>query len=497
MSPPLSAVTDAPSAALELRGITKQFGAVRALDGVSFTARRGSVHALLGENGAGKTTLMRIAYGLVRADGGTVQFFGEEVRDVSVRLAMRAGVGMVHQHLSLVPTLTAAENMALGRRGVFRPDDARRELTDLSERAGLHVPPDALVGELSIVEQQRLEILKALARGARVVILDEPTSGLAPGEIEDLLRWVRNFALRGGTVVLVTHRLREALAVADDVTVLRRGRVAHSARGISDGDSGDRPTVDELAHAIFPEAPTTAPLSDSPRSTPGAVVLDLDGVTVVDDRGAVRLRSATLQARRGDIVGVAAVEGSGHRELLRVFAGLTRPTEGRASLPRRIAVVPADRMRDALIPAFTLTENVALRGAGERHGLMSWRDLAQTTSALIDAYGIVAPSAHAAARELSGGNQQRLVLARELSGELDLVVADDPTRGLDIRASAFVHEQLRQVAARGAAVVVHSSDLDELLSVATTMLVVFHGAVRQVSLDRDVIGRAMLGEDAA
>jgi simple sugar transport system ATP-binding protein len=491
VSPPVAADARAPGGALELHGISKEFGAVRALDDVAFFARSGSVHALLGENGAGKTTLMRIAYGLLRPDRGVVRYFGKAVDDPSVRAAMRAGVGMVHQHLSLVPTLTGAENMALGRRGVFRPDDARRELGQLAAKAGLPVDPDALVRDSSIMEQQRLEILKALARDARVLILDEPTSGLAPAETDELLRWVRNFASRGGTVVLVTHRLREALAVADDVTVLRRGRVAHTVRGMSDADGGPPPTVDELARAIFPDAPPTAAPFAPPAS--GEIVLGLDDVTVVDARGAVRVRSANLSARRGEIVGVAAVEGSGHQELLQVIAGLQRPVSGTATLPRHIAIVPADRLRDALIPGFTLVENVALRGARDRRGVMPWETLASETNALIDRYGIVAPSPAIRAHALSGGNQQRLVLARELSGEPDLVVADNPTRGLDLRASAFVHEQLRDVAGRGSAVVVHTSDLDELLSLATRVLVVFHGAVREVPAERDAVGRAMLG----
>jgi ABC-type uncharacterized transport system ATPase subunit len=477
--------------ALELLGISKHFGPVRAVDDVSFSARSGSVHALLGENGAGKTTLMRVAYGLLRPDRGAVRLFGRPVVDHSVRAAMRAGIGMVHQHLSLVPTLTAVENLALGRRGLFRPGDVRAELATLSLKSGLRVEPDAVVGDMSIVEQQRLEILKALARDARVLILDEPTSGLAPGEIAELLRWVREFASSGGTVILVTHRLREALDVADDVTVLRRGRLAHVAARPSDTGSA-RPTIDELVRTIFADAPESTPARLSSPSG-GDTVLTLEGVAVVDGRGRSRVRSATLRAQRGEIVGIAAVEGSGHRELLRVIAGLTEPSAGRATMPRRTAVVPAERLRDALISEFTLVENVALHGAGDRRGVMPWKSLSDATDALIHRYGIVAPSASAPARALSGGNQQRLVLARELSRELDLVVADDPTRGLDLRASAFVHQQLREVAARGAAVVVYTSDMDELLSLATRFLVVFDGTVREVRPDRDAIGRAMLG----
>ncbi|MGH7638920.1 MAG: ABC transporter ATP-binding protein [Gemmatimonadaceae bacterium] len=478
------------SDALELIGVSHQFGAVRALDDVSFSARPGSVHALLGENGAGKTTLMRVAYGLLEPTHGRIRLFGREIVGHSVREAMRSGVGMVHQQLSLVATLTAAENIALGRRGLFRPARARAELDDLIQSSGLRVDADALARDLTIVQQQRLEILKALVRGARVLILDEPTSGLAPAEIDDLLRWIREFADRGGTVILVTHKLREALAVADDVTVLRRGRAAHRERILRAG--ADASTVEQLARAIFPAAPATAP-REPDTVQPGPVVAAVHDVTVLDDRGASRLRSVSLELRRGEVLGVAAVEGSGHRELMAVAAGLLRPAQGRVELPARIALVPADRARNALIPDFTLVENVALRGAGDRTGRMAWRAMEEHTAALVDRFSVVAASPHVPVRTLSGGNQQRLVVARELSGDVDLVIADDPSRGLDLRATAFVHDQLRDVSSRGAGVLVHFSDLDELLDLATRIVVVFHGAVRDVPLDRDLVGQAMLG----
>ena len=475
--------------ALELAGVSHQFGTARALDDVTFSARSASVHALLGENGAGKTTLMRVAYGLLHPLHGRIRLFGREIVRHSVREAMRAGIGMVHQQLSLVATLTAAENIALGRRGLFHPIRARAELDDLMQSSGLQVDPDTLAGDLGIVQQQRLEILKALARGARVLILDEPTSGLAPAEIDDLLRWIRNFADRGGTVILVTHKLREALAVADDLTVLRRGRVAHTERVVRRGT--DAGTVEQLARAIFPDAPESAPRVAAPVHA-GARVASMHDVTVKDQRGASRLQSVSLAVHRGEVLGVAAIEGSGHRQLLAVAAGLLRPTRGRVELPPRIAIVPGDRARDALIPDFTLVENVALRGAGDRKGRMPWRAMERHTATLIDRFSVVAASPHAPARTLSGGNQQRLVLARELSDDVDLVVADDPSRGLDLRATAFVHDQLRDVAARGAGVLVHSSDLDELLGLCTRIVVVFHGTVREASLDREVVGQAML-----
>lgn len=473
------------AAALELRGIHKRFGDVAALEGAGLLARAGSVHALLGENGAGKSTLMRIAYGLTSADAGEVRMPGA-ARVSSVRDAMAAGAGMVHQHLSLVPALTAAENLALGGRGLLHPRDATAALRRATEAFGLLVPDDVLARDLSIVEQQRLEILKALTRGARLLILDEPTAVLAPPEARDLLRWVRAFAGAGGSVVLVTHKLREALEFADDITVLRRGRVvfAGPAAGASEP---------QLARAIFPEderMPVAAPESVSQG---GEVIVRASAIDVTDARGAIRIRAASFELRAGEIVGIAAVDGSGHHELLRALAGLQPVERGDLAAPREVAMIPADRIREGLVPEFTLTENVALHGAGARRGVMGWSGLADRASRIIERFGIVAPSAAVPARELSGGNQQRLIVGRELEQRRPLIVADNPTRGLDLRATAFVHDQLRAAAAGGAVVVLHASDLDDVLAIATRILVVFHGTVREVAVDRDTIGRAMLG----
>lgn len=470
--------------ALELRGITKRFGDVVAVDNVDFTVSRGTVHALVGENGAGKSTLMRIADGLSAADAGVVRFFGAPSKAHDARGAARAGVGMVHQHLSLVPSLTVAENLVLGGSGLVRLGAAHQLLRQTMESSGLRVPEHALARDLSIVEQQRLEILKALARGARILILDEPTAVLAPADSDELLRWIRAFAKRGGSVVLVTHKLREAIAVSDDVTVLRHGRVMRSGRA---ADS----TEADLARAMFPDTVERAEIST--RLAPGDTIVRAEAIAVLDARGVHRIGGASFRIGRHEIVGVAAVEGSGHRELLGAVAGLMPVRSGVIHLPERVALIPADRMREALVLEFSLTENVALHGLGRRRGLMPWRELAGRTAALLERFAIVAPSPSAPARSLSGGNQQRLVVARELEHAVDLVVADNPTRGLDIRASAFVHDQLREAAARGAAVVFHSGDLDELLSIATRVLVVFHGAVNECGLDRDAVGRAMVG----
>lgn len=478
---------DAP--ALELRGISKRFGPVVALADADIVVRRGSVHALLGENGAGKSTLMRIAFGLDRADAGTIEYFGRKGSGGSVAEAVAAGVGMVHQHLSVVDNLSAAENVVLGRSGLYRPAEARRLLEKLSVETGLVVRAAALARDLSIVEKQRLEILKALAFGARTLILDEPTAILAPAEVSDLLAWIRLFATQGGSVVFVTHKLREALAIADDVTVLRRGRVSARMPAASASE-------ESLARAIFPEAPAVV-LDDAVAGHAEAreeseIVARAQNVSIVIG-GVSRIRDASFAVRRGDRLGVAAVDGSGHRELLLAAAGRIRPTSGTLQLPPRVAMIPADRMRDAVVPDFTLTENVALRDLGARRGTMPWRELNTRTAGLIRRYGIVAQSASVALRSLSGGNQQRLVVARELEDDAALVIADNPTRGLDLQAARFVHDELRRAADAGGAVLLHSSDLDEVLAFATRVLVVFGGRVRELPVDREMIGRAMLG----
>jgi ABC-type uncharacterized transport system ATPase subunit len=473
--------------ALELRGIVKQFGDVTALAGVDFSVAHGRVHALLGENGAGKSTLMRIAFGLLAADKGEIRLFGDAIRAHSVRMARRAGIGMVHQNLSLVPALSAAENLVLGGQGQFRVGSARELLEETMRSSGLRVQSAGLARDLSVVEQQRLEILKALVRGAKLLILDEPTAALAPGDTEELLRWIRGFAAGGGSVVLVTHKLREALAVSDELTVLRRGLVTFS------GAARDA-TEQTLARAMFDAfEPRGAP----PGRAPGEAIVHADTIVVADQAGVPQIRGASLHLRRHEIVGVAAVEGSGHHALLSALAGLQPVTAGTLQLPSRVALIPADRLREAIIPELTLVENVALRGAGARKGMMPWSSITQRTSSLMERFRIVAPSAAAPVRTLSGGNQQRLVVARELADTVDLVVADNPTRGLDLQSAAFVHDQLREAATQGAAVVIHSPDLDELFSLATRVLVVFEGAVGETGLDRDETARAMLGSGAS
>ncbi|HUF26687.1 MAG TPA: ATP-binding cassette domain-containing protein [Gemmatimonadaceae bacterium] len=482
-------LTDPP--ALELHGIHVRFGDVHALRGATFAARERSVHALLGENGAGKTTLMRVAFGLLRPESGVMRLHGTELRPGSPADAIEAGIGMVHQHFTLVRAMTVAENVALGAHESgqswrFDAERACARVREIGAATGLHLPPDALVSTLAVGAQQRLEIVKALERDARVLILDEPTAVLSPAESDELLRRLRRLADEGRTVVLITHKLREALAVADEITVLRHGRtVLRAPAGDLDGQS--------LAAAMLGTPPETAGRAAAAAAHRGPVVISARNLGLRDQHGTWRIRSATFDVRAGEIVGVAAVEGSGHRDLLRALAGRRVANDGTISLPPDVGFVPEDRQHDALALELSLTENVALRGAGRRRGIVAWDMVARHTRDLLDAFDVRARDELITARALSGGNQQKLVLARELDGAPAALVAENPTRGLDIRAADSVRDRLLAARDAGTAVVLYSSDIDEALALAGRMLVVFDGTVREVPHDRAAIGAAMIG----
>lgn len=487
MTPSPTEVAD-DEVVLALTSVTKRFGGSVALDDVSLRVARGTVHALVGENGAGKTTLMRIGFGLTRADAGRVMAAGSTRPITSPAEAIAAGLGMVHQHFSNVPAMTVAENVALGGRGRFDRTRAARRVTEIASRTGLELDPQARAESLPVGAQQRLEIVKALARDARTLILDEPTAVLAPAEAEELLHWLRAFADQGNAVVLITHKLPEALAVADRVTVLRRGRV------VLDSAAGAL-TARGLAAALLGEELPAVPTSPHPAPVPpsGNVVVSMKHATLLDERGVTVLREADLEVRGGEIVGLAAVEGSGQRELLRVLAMRARPDRGEIRLPPKLGFVPEDRHRDALVLDFTLAENVALKGAGARHGIVRWSTFEMLTRTLIRDFDVRGGDTARMARALSGGNQQKLILARELDSSPTLLVVENPTRGLDIRATQEVHDRLRAVAASSAAIVLYSSDLDEVLQLASRIFVLHAGRLRECSLDRDAVGRAMLG----
>jgi ABC-type uncharacterized transport system ATPase subunit len=474
--------------ALSLTGIRKRYGDVVALDNASLAIQPGTIHALLGENGAGKTTLLRIAFGLTMPDEGVIQVDGVDLRLRSPADAIRSGIGMVQQHFTLVPAMTVAENVALGVSTARRLGD---ETSELAKEFGLRLDSTTPVRELSIPEQQRVELLKALSRGARVLILDEPTAALPPAEADRLLAWLRGFRERGGSVVLITHKLREALEIADEITVLRNGALTWSGKR-------EGATLDQLVTAMLGERlPVTGPSVDGTGAGAMSVVHEAVAqaiaIVVRDSRGITRVKEASVRLLGGEIVGVAGVEGSGSRELLLALAGRALPSSGALRLPNDVGFVPDDRHQEALLLEQSVAANVALRGAGRRRGWQGRREMESIATRLVATNGIRVPSVHVPVSSLSGGNQQRLVLARELDGDPALFVAINPARGLDVAATTEIHCRLRRASRAGMAVVYHSLDLDELLEISDRILVVFDGRVNEVRRDRDAVGRAMLG----
>jgi len=480
-----------PAPALRLEGIEKRYGPVQALRGADFTLLPGEVHALLGENGAGKTTLMRVAFGLVRPDRGRIIIAGTARAGLTPREARRLGVGMVHQHFTGIPALTVAENVALAAGWPVAPSRLRERVRELSERIGLPLDPDARTGSLTVGLKQRLEIVKALAADARILLLDEPTAVLAPAEVGELLQVIHRFTASGGAAVLITHKLDEALAAARRVTVLRRGEV------VATGQVSDF-SAPELAAAMIGELPPAERPPVRPAVHAGTTEprVRAQGLEVAREGGyGIALRQASLVVFASEIVGVAAVEGNGQRELLRAIAGRMQPLRGKLEVAAPVAFIPEDRSTEGLIPELTLTENVVLGSRSSdpwvRGGRIDWRDAERRTAELLRDYDVVAGGPRAAAGSLSGGNQQRVVVARELSRRPLVVVAENPTRGLDLLATAAIHQRLRGAAAEGAAVLVYSSDLDEVLGLASRVLVVRRGRLVEPEPGRS--GRAAIG----
>jgi len=488
-----------------LAGIHRRFGPVQALAGADLEARSGEVHAILGENGAGKSTLLSILGGLLRPESGTITIGGEGVELRSPRDAWARGVGLVHQHFTLVPALSVLENLALGRRGAggwrLPYGRVRSEAQALMRRTGLDVPLEAEVEQLGVGERQRVEILKALLRDPHVIALDEPTAVLAPEEVDSLFRLLRDLAGEGRAVILVAHKIDEVLGVADRLTVLRQGRTTLSApRSEVDAPSLIRAMVgrdvDDRA------AVGLASGRRGRRSREGETVASLDAVSVRAAPGRSALEGVGLAVRRGELVGIAGVEGNGQRELALVLAGRLAPDTGSARIPTGVGYIPPDRTREGLIGDFDLVENVALALHDDpgftRGPLLRWAELRARAEDVRSRFQIQAQGVDARAATLSGGNQQRLVVGRELGRATDLLVAENPTRGLDVAATAFVHEELLRLGSTetGPGVVLVSTDLDEVLALADRILVMARG--RLLALDeeqrtREGIGALMLG----
>ena len=517
---------DPPPLAIELTAISKRFAAVVANDNVDFSARFGEVHAVVGENGAGKTTLMSIVAGLYRPDGGRLAIAGQPVQFRSPRDAIAHGVGMVYQHFMLVDSFTVAENAMLGQTGRGnRLDTAtvETELTRLGERFGLRVNPRARVWQLSVGEQQRVEVVRLLYRGARILIFDEPTAVLTPQESADLLRTLRGMAGQGFCIVFISHKLAEVLAVADRVTVMRRGRVVATVdAGATDHRALARLMIGRDLRPEDAEELLTVIRSDQPVSAtaPTAAnrikpILDVRGLRAKGDRGLPALAGVDLTVNPGEMLGVAGVAGNGQRELAETITGL-RPTTGgcvlidgrdltnrpAAEIARAgVAHVPEDRLGTGLVSGLDVATNAILRDYRRpplaRGPFLVGRAIATFVDRLIDRYDVKTPSRGARLRGLSGGNQQKLLLARELSGKPRLLVAVHPTRGVDIGATETIHRLLREQRANGVATLLISEDLDELLALADRIAVLYEGRVMGTlearTADRHHLGLLMAG----
>jgi len=483
---------------VEMRGITKRFPGVTANDGVDFTAAPGEIHALLGENGAGKSTLMKILYGFYAPDAGEIRVHGTHKVWRSPGDALRAGLGMVFQQFMLVPSLSVVQNvlLALPPRG-WRLDEraAASRLAAEAARYGMAVHPRAQVWQLGVGEQQRVEILKLLARGAGILILDEPTAVLTPQEAHSLFATLRRLADEGRTVIVITHKLSEVMAVSDRVTVLRAGRVVGTIPTA-------RTSLWDLARMMVGRE--SFDLQDRAPVPPGPVVLEIRHLWADGDRGRDALRDVSLDVRAGEIVGVAGVAGNGQRELAEVVAGLRRPTRGRiciagstlagadprAAIRAGLGHVPEDRLGTGVAPHLSVADNLVLKryreaafGRGPRLDRAAVNEAAR---GLIEAYGIQTPSPDAPAGALSGGNLQRLILAREISAHPQALVAFHPTRGLDIAATEAVHRALLDQRPRGTGVLLISEDLDEVLQLSDRVAVLCGGRVMAVARPGDV-----------
>ena len=475
--------------AVELRGIDKRFGAVHANRDVHCRIAAGCIHGLVGENGAGKTTLMCILYGFYPADRGEIRISGRPVRIRSSRDALAAGIGMVHQHFMLVDTFTVLENIMLGAEGgpglAAASRRARRELEQLEREYGLEVPLDALAGELPVGLRQRVEILKALHRGARILILDEPTGALTPQESEHLFRILRRLRDQGRTVILITHRLREILAVADRVSVLRRGRMV-AERDVAGA------SVDQLAELMVGRRVQRA--ARQPRPERGRERLRAEAISVADADGVRRLDRVSLSLHAGEILGIAGVAGNGQSELLEVLSGLRPATEGRVLVDGRpamagsrgrrrqgIAHVPEDRQRRGLVLAFRACESALLGYVDERRygrpPLLHWPSIRADTATRMESFDIRPRNPLEPTASLSGGNQQKLVLAREIERDPGILLVGQPTRGVDIGAIELIHRRLLELRDAGKAILLVSADLDEVMALADRILVLYSGRI--------------------
>jgi ABC-type uncharacterized transport system ATPase subunit len=475
---------------LELRGITKRFGALTANDAIDLVVEPGEIHALLGENGAGKSTLMNVLYGLYRPDEGEIVIDGEPVRFRGPGEAMAAGIGMVHQHFMLIPVFTVTENVMLGHEqinpaGLLARRRARRQVAEISQRYGLEVPPNAVVADLPVGVQQRVEILKALSRDAQLLVLDEPTAALTPQETQELMTVMRRLRDGGTSIIFISHKLHEVRGIADQITVIRRGKVV--------GNAEPSASANELA-ALMVGRPVEL-VVEKAEAEPGEVVLSVHDLRIVDAQGVVLVDSVSFEVRAGEIYGIAGVQGNGQTELTQALVGLIRPNSGEITIDGRrvtmlstddvldlgVGYVPEDRLHDGLVGSFSVAENLVLdlydKEAFASFGSLNLPAIERNAEERVREFDVRTTGTAATASSLSGGNQQKVVLARELSRPLKLLVIAQPTRGLDVGSMEFVHRRIVKERDHGTAVVLVSTELDEILGLADRIAVMYRGKI--------------------
>lgn len=499
---------------LEAKGITKRFPGVLANSDVNLSLKRGEVLALLGENGAGKSTLMNILYGLYHPDEGEIWIKGEKVRLSGPRDAIQRGVGMVHQHFQLVPVMTVAENVVLGSEvtkggGHLDQRKAIQQVTELSQQYGLKVEPTAVVEELPVGTQQRVEIIKALYRHADILILDEPTAVLTPQEAEELFVIMRNLTQRGVSIIFITHKLKEVLAVADTIAVLRGGRMVGTA-------VPKEATEASLAEMMVGRKVILQVEKES--AHPGKTVLQVENLVVMDDRGQTAVNGVSFTVNSGEILGVAGVQGNGQRELVEGLTGLRKVVSGKVQIdgadtthasPRQItehgvAHIPEDREKHGLVMPYPIADNLVLNRYYQtpyaRGVMMNQEKIDEQATQLVKEYDVRTPGIHTSAGSLSGGNKQKVIVAREFSQPVKLLIASQPTRGVDVGSIEFIHNQIVAQRDRGVAVLVVSAELDEVLALADRVAVMFEGRIVKIlpiaEATRERVGLLMAGSDA-
>jgi general nucleoside transport system ATP-binding protein len=475
---------------VEMRGITKRFPGIVANDNISFAVKKGEIHALLGENGAGKSTLMNILFGLYEPDEGEIWIRGNKIRMSSPNDANRLGIGMVHQHFMLVETFTVTENIILGsepKKGTSIDIKAAREkVLEISKKYELAVDPDAKISDISVGMQQRVEILKILYRGADILIFDEPTAVLTPQEIEELMKIMKNLVREGKSIILITHKLKEIMAAADSVTIIRRGKVIETVltKDTNPNELAAMMVGKEVSFEVQKE-----------EAKPGQVVLDVKGVTSQDEKGIHVLNGINFEVRAGEILGIAGVDGNGQTELIEAICGLRKIDSGkiemrgmditnkspRAIIESGVSHIPEDRHKRGLILDFTIGENMVLetyyKKPFSKKGLMNYKEVLQYAKRLFTEYDVRTPDENTLARALSGGNQQKAIIAREMDKNPDLLIASQPTRGVDVGAIEFIHRRLVEQRDQGKAILLISFELDEVMQLSDRIAVIYEGEI--------------------